>query len=859
MKANIFLCCLFLFAHVSFATIIQIPVDMPSIQAGIDVASIGDTILVQPGTFIENINFAGKNLVVGSLFLTTRDTSFISATIIDGDSSGSTVIFENGEDSTAVLTGFTLRNGAAQNGGGIYCFDSTPSLEYLTIKENTAYSSGGGICYIRGWQSQFASEMTRITGLTMAPSSFHALHPAISEVPDAKLSHVKIIGNKSDFGGGVYFGGAVTPDMKSVRISENSATFGGGICCFGAGPLMSNVTIRMNRADICGGMYCSSTAPTFDQHNRCNIHSNRARMANDLLTEPYNDIIPVVLDTFTVQNPTDYYALPASHFSFDILHNIVEQSSGDLYVNPQSGDESNSGSSIADPLRTISHAFSIIFADSLREATLHLAESTYSPSSGESFPLVLPSYVTLSGASADNVVLDAEGLSPVLALYWASGPCIKNLTVTGGLDGGITCHGSSPRLLNLKVINNTSNHDGGGIYCDDSVLEADSLTISKNTASANGGGIYCRNSTIEITKCTLEKNQALVSHGGAIYYYSDSQPLNPADTVYVNIYQSHFFDNMSGGGGAGMAIRKADFAASNIKVHIDECQIARNSSSYYSGLQISGNLISFSVENSIFSNNIATTYAAAAGFSVDATGMVSNCLFNSNTAATGGENWNSGGASVWSGANVDIMNCTFVQNTAAYGAGLTVGGGGRATATNCIFWRNSPDQIALDSLYHLSAESPCIGMGIDSLVWDGLVYYAPSTDLYGQVRPHPAHSKPDIGAIESAYQHPADVHSEQAAAHLPLAFALCQNNPNPFNPITTITYNLPRAVHVKLTIYNVLGRHVRRLVDTQKPAGQHRVTWDATNDSGQPIAAGLYFCRMDAEEFMGVIQLLLVK
>ncbi len=68
---------------ISNATIINVPSDHPTIQAGIDAANDKDTVLVDTGKYVENINFNGKNIVLGSHFLTTNDTNYISKTIID--------------------------------------------------------------------------------------------------------------------------------------------------------------------------------------------------------------------------------------------------------------------------------------------------------------------------------------------------------------------------------------------------------------------------------------------------------------------------------------------------------------------------------------------------------------------------------------------------------------------------------------------------------------------------------------------------------------------------------------------------------------------------------------------------------
>jgi photosystem II stability/assembly factor-like uncharacterized protein len=88
--------------------------------------------------------------------------------------------------------------------------------------------------------------------------------------------------------------------------------------------------------------------------------------------------------------------------------------------------------------------------------------------------------------------------------------------------------------------------------------------------------------------------------------------------------------------------------------------------------------------------------------------------------------------------------------------------------------------------------------------------------------------------------------SVQVLEEIPTEFGLHQNHPNPFNPSTTITYALPRAVAVQLVIYDMLGRQVRALVNQRQPAGRYTITWDGRNEQGESLASGVYIYQLRA-------------
>jgi predicted outer membrane repeat protein len=519
------------------AEIIHVPAGQPTIQKGIDMAREGDTVLVDPGTYMENINFNGKHVTVASLFLTTHKPMYISQTIIDGNYSGSVVTISNSEDKRDVLCGLTITNGNALLGGGIYCYESGPTIRDVVITGNMAHGvtnwayGGGGICCC---------------------SAF--------------------------------------PLLQNLTIKDNRAMqYGGGIYCFAYSFVtMKNVTISNNSAGYGGGIYSGASMIVFDPDSRCNIYLNDAAIANDFFyTTPYDNgtdekkffqedpdglknpdssstrpAFHVVVDTFTVAFPTEFHAYGDGYsFTFDILHAKIPQTDADLYVSPK-GDNNNDGLTPDSPLKTIHQAFRIIRADVFHQHTVHLLEGTYRlTSNGEVFPLFKFHYVDLDGSSPEEVILDAEGKTDVVYILYDH---LSNMTVINGLGAGISCGGG--KLENLVVTKNdgggiyiygdatlkniivteNSAFCGGGIYCSNCHPILDSMTISDNTATGEGefniggGGIYCIDANLSIKNSMITGNRAYNSGG---VYCESSEMIMTHVTIAGN--------SANGSGGTG--------------------------------------------------------------------------------------------------------------------------------------------------------------------------------------------------------------------------------------------------------------------------------------------------------------------
>ncbi len=262
-------------------TCIHVPGESPSIQEGINAATDGNTVIVAPGTYRENINFLGKAIML-------RSEAGPDETIINGGKVTTVVVFENGESSETVIDGFTICNGYAfypmsgtSGGAGIRCHDASPLILNCVITGNHAEVYGGG-----GWFSGYPSSPTiqncTITGNTAREEigsggglyfDFHYSNP--------KILNSVITHNQANAGGGICLrGSSSTISVMNCTITDNVASReygnGGGITTWSVSLEIANCTLARNSATELGGaFYFSDSTSTI---RNCTITANSANV-----------------------------------------------------------------------------------------------------------------------------------------------------------------------------------------------------------------------------------------------------------------------------------------------------------------------------------------------------------------------------------------------------------------------------------------------------------------------------------------------------------------------------------------------------------------------------------------------------
>jgi len=225
MKLVMILALILAFSGVGHSATWKVPKDYTCIQEAMNAAVNGDTVLVEPGTYNENLDFMGKAIYVKSVLGP-------EVTRVDGNKAGSVVSFKLSEGSDSVLEGFTLSNGSGLkignkfHGGGIYCNSASPTLRGNIITENVA-SQGGGIYCLE-------NTIGLITGNRIIDNWAHeGAGIYCRECPAALVITENIIteNQSNTYGGGIYLDIYSSPQVLGNTISDNTANDGGGIMC----------------------------------------------------------------------------------------------------------------------------------------------------------------------------------------------------------------------------------------------------------------------------------------------------------------------------------------------------------------------------------------------------------------------------------------------------------------------------------------------------------------------------------------------------------------------------------------------------------------------------------------------------
>jgi parallel beta-helix repeat protein len=276
------------------AATLPVPSQYPTIQAGINAAQDGDTVLVADGIYTgggnKEIDFLGKAIVVLS-------ESGADSCIIDCQNEDRGYYFHSGEDSTSVLAGFKIINGYPLNsnyqGGGIYLQESSPRIENCIIAFNSAPMGGGGI-YCSGanpcikncaigvnsayWgggifcqdSSQIKIQDCIIGGNT---ASFLGGGINLEEYSNSTIQNCDIVQNYSGYHAGGIHCVNTEPSIYNCTISGNTAEWnGGGIYCEYSDALIQGCLIIDNLGEYCGGgFYLNNSSPII---NNCTISRN---------------------------------------------------------------------------------------------------------------------------------------------------------------------------------------------------------------------------------------------------------------------------------------------------------------------------------------------------------------------------------------------------------------------------------------------------------------------------------------------------------------------------------------------------------------------------------------------------------
>lgn len=289
------------------ARVFEVPARYKTIQRGIDAASPGDTVLVGPGVYKENLTVRKSISLIGK--------AGPSKTVIDGQKRDVVLRCEE-VDSTAVISGFTFRNGLALHGGGVLLSSSFPRVFGNIFKGDSA-TYGGGLCAL--WSNSRIEGNEFVDNRAAYGGAIYTMFIA----PEIDSNVIK--DNRARNGGGIYAAKSSEVTVSRNSITGNRAERGGGLFLNGASPTVENNVFTRNTAKE-GGAISSITSDGIISHNTFWRNSGATGAAVALLQGAAPDLV-----NNTIVANTSVDTLSAGIYCYstysDIRNNVLADNS----------------------------------------------------------------------------------------------------------------------------------------------------------------------------------------------------------------------------------------------------------------------------------------------------------------------------------------------------------------------------------------------------------------------------------------------------------------------------------------------------------------------------------------------------
>ncbi|UCE17269.1 MAG: T9SS type A sorting domain-containing protein [Gemmatimonadota bacterium] len=863
-----------LMAFCAGGTIINVPGDQPSIQSGINAAGQGDTVLVAPGTYLENIKIFEKNIVVASHYILDEDEQFIGNTIIDGSSpthpdTGSCVIIAYGQDATTVLEGFTLTGGTGtiwqdlhdglyyREGGGVLMDLCAPTIRNNHIVNNEAVLVSGGVQSAGGGGIRSGDGDPVIVGNIIEGNAGRYGGGIVMFYSDGVIRRNIIADNSGgeDFGGGgVWLAGDGFTVIENNTIVGNSSTSSGTGGAGGGLSVSSLVFMRNNivwdNTQSTGDQLFGGGGSEIIYNDVGQGHEGVGNIDLDPLfaNEEY-DLSPdsPCIDSGDPDSPLDPDGTRADmgakvFYHFDAPYLWLEEFTLD--------DSEGNGNGRADAGETADVVVSVL--NTSRDATgVTVTLLNDDPD------IEIEQGTSSLGDLAQGEQKDNEGNPFSFTVREGSVSHSSLFYVEMGADGGYAIIDSVELIVGTPTILLVD--DDGGVALEDVY-----------TSALGVRGIFPGEWSVSELGCPSVEE--LQRYEAVIWFTGDDgeTSLTSDEQTVIAAFLDEGGRLLVSGSNIGRDLVE-DGSASDQTFYTDYLHSEYVSDSIVEtflygveGDPISGGFTFLPIDASQTSPSViaplegastvltyfATRQTAAIKYDGDykvvyfAIGIEGiNAFVGTNNEARGTLLENAIRWLTYVPVNTDVnqdgaVNILDVLATVNIILGNLIPSPTQEEAADCTA-NGIVDIIDVVGIVNLVlGTNTCPPMGSAKISSD-VIEYLQLLDAYL--------SKKDHLRLMTLVK----------AVHVPAEYHLAQNYPNPFNPTTEIRYQISgmrSSVHTTLKVYNILGQEVATLVDEAKEPGYHSVTWGAFD-----VASGVYFYRLTVGDYTATRSMILMK